>query len=175
MPEATTEIAVREPADRSTAVKSGQRRHRNIDRAARELNMLSVSSLNFQNFADVGEFVRQIGLVKYGSGRLLGSAQMIAESAVACAALSKKEGLDDESRRGYLELQLRFLKALDQNVALQLEINKASEADREKKSAGGQAKPFLPGATVSPIQINISPSGATITETKEIPCKASST
>lgn len=158
-----TQIQVR-AAGRMRRIGNGR-----LDRAARELNMLSVSSAKLKNVATVGAFIKQIGLLKYGNGRLLGSAQLIAQGAQACSELALREGLSDEVRQGYLELQLRFVKALDDNVALQLEVNK-TDGRPEGASDIPQGKSFLPGAQVAPIQINVH--GGSV-ETKEQPCKTS--
>lgn len=149
MPEATTQIQVQEPIGKVKRI-SGPR----LDRAARELNLLSVSSRGLHNVATIGQFLDQVGLLRYGNGRLLGSSQMIYEAAHACAAQAKREGISDEVRQAYLDLQLRFLKAIDENVALQLELNKVAEA-RSSNPHIPQGKPFLPGAQISPIQINV--------------------
>lgn len=163
MTEATTEIEIREPATKVRKVSKAR-----LDTAARELKLLSISSTRLSSVATIGQFLDELGVLKYGNGRLLGSAQAMAEGAFYCAKMARKKNLDDETRQGYLELQLRFVKALDENVVMQLKVNKASETVGGMNLA--QAKSFLPGASISPVQINISPN-ATVTETKEQPCK----
>jgi len=154
MPEATTEIEVREPTGRVRRISDGR-----LNRAARELNLLNISARGLHSVATIGQFLDQVGLLRYGNGRLLGSSQMIYEAAIACAAQANKEGISDEVRQGYLELQLRFIKAIDENVALQLELNKVAET-RSAHPNMPQGKPFLPGAQISPIQINVVQSGS---------------
>ena len=163
MPE-NTQIALTEPAG-ARRVSDGRR-----NRAARELNILTVSSKKLRNISTIGQFINEMGLLKYGNGRLLGSAQLMAQGAQACAEMALKDGLDENVRQGYMELQLRFLKALDENVALQLEVNKAAK-ENSRNGSSSQSKSFLPGAQISPIQINISPSG-TVVETKEKTCNS---
>jgi len=167
MPEATTEIEVREPTGKVRRVRpiSNSR----LDRAARELNLLNISSRGLHNVATIGQFLDQVGLLRYGNGRLLGSAQMIYEAANACAAQANREGISDEVRQAYLDLQLRFVKAIDENVALQLELNKVAET-RSANPRIPQGKPFLPGAQISPIQINIGTADKTVNAEEE-PCR----
>ena len=166
------EIEVREP---SRVVK--RITDKRIDRAARELNLLNVSSKGLKNIATIGQFLNEIGLLQYGNGRLLGSAQMIAEGALACKEQALKDGIADEVRQAYLDLQLRFAKALDENVALQLEVNKVA-AEKAANPSMPPGKPFLPGSQISPIQINggtvqINAPGAQAKV--EEPCKTSPT
>jgi len=62
---------------------------------------------------------------------------------------------------------------LDRNVQLHLELTNApaSEGNRGNSPPPMPSKPFLPGAPISPIQINISAAQATVTEKKvEEPC-----
>ena len=85
--------------------------------------------------------------------------------------LLDRDGISDEVRQGYLELQLRFIKAIDENVALQLELNKVAET-RSAHPNMPQGKPFLPGAQISPIQINVH--GGTVEKSvnaEEEPCR----
>ncbi len=164
MPEANTAIEVLEPR----RVKA-----RRLDAAARELNLLNISSRRLINVATVGQFVKEVGLLKYGNGRLLGSAQAMQEGAHYAAQMARREGIAEEVRQAYLDLELRFLKALDENLVMQLDVNKRDVESFSAASSMPQGKPFLPGAQISPIQINISP-GATATvseEAKEQPCK----
>ena len=79
---------------------------------------------------------------------------MIAEGALACKEQALKDGIADEVRQAYLDLQLRFAKALDENVALQLEVNKVA-AEKAANPSMPPGKPFLPGSQISPIQINL--------------------
>lgn len=168
MPE-DTQIQVREPAAKARKISRA-----NLDKAARELNMLTVSSKRLVSVATIGQFISELGLMRYGNGRLLGSAQLMAQGAESCAEMAAKDGLDEEVRRGYLDLQLRFLKALDDNVALQLELNKVAER-KSADAAMPQGKSFLPGAQIAPIQVNVHANSATITEsTKEAPCPSQS-
>ncbi len=162
--EATTEIVVRKPQT------NGHVTLKALNRAARELNLISVSAKRLNSFATIGQFLTEIGIIKYGNGRLLGSAALLQESAFKCAEMAARDDIAADVRRLYLDLQLRFIKALDQNIALQLEVNKAAE-QADKAGMMSSAKPFLPGAQVSPIQINIG-SGVTVTEKKvEESCK----
>lgn len=171
MPEAITESKLMERLNHSNAIKRGLVSESTLNRAARELNMITLSSRKLANVATMGQFVNELGLIRYGNGRLLGSAQMIAQGAQACAEMSLKDGLTEEQRQGYMDLQLRFIKALDENVAMQLEINKTAETNGASQSMP-QGKSFLPGAQVSPIQILIT--GGTVSEKKvEESCKTS--
>jgi hypothetical protein len=171
MPETITagrEIEVTDPSGKPAKFKPVS--NARLDRAARELNLLKVSARGLSNVAAIGQFLDQIGILRYGSGKLLATAEMAAEAASRCADLAARENIDEETKRGYLELQLRFLRSLDDNVALQVELSGATAG----KSAGPAAlpsKPFLPGAQISPIQINVT--GGTVTEKKvevEQPC-----
>ncbi len=169
MAQAITEIEVVEPAGRVKPFSPRQVSKGRLDRAARELNLLGVSSRGLTNVATIGQFIGELGLLKYGNGRLLGSAQMLTEAALVCADMAKKEGLDEESRRGYLELQLRFLKALDANFQRQFDVNRKAE-ESAASSVAPAGKSFLPGERISPIQINVS--AGVIPEVKEpTPCK----
>jgi hypothetical protein len=159
MPEANTAIEVLEPR----RVKA-----RRLDAAARELNLLNISSRRLINVATVGQFVKEIGLLKYGNGRLIGSAQAMQEGAIYAAQMARREGISEEIRQTYLDLELRFLKALDENLVMQLDVNKRDVESSAAASALPQGKPFLPGAQISPIQINISGNAV---EAKEQPCK----
>ena len=166
MPEATTQIEVREPTGKVRRISDGR-----LNRAARELNLLNVSARGLHSVATIGQFLDQVGLLRYGNGRLLGSSQMIYEAAIACAAQANRDGIADEVRQGYLDLQLRFVKALDENVALQIELNKVAET-RSANPNMPQGKPFLPGAQISPIQILVQ--GGTVEKTanaEEEPCR----
>jgi len=162
MPEATTTIAVREPSGRVKRISNGR-----LNKAARELNLLNISSRGLHNIATIGQFLDQVGLLRYGNGRLLGSSQMIYEAANACATQANRDGISDEVRQGYLDLQLRFIKAIDENVALQLELNKVAET-RSSNPHIPQGKPFLPGAQISPIQINVVQSATPTTDNKSV-------
>jgi len=161
------EIEVSEPSGKPAKPRPVS--NARLDRAAKELNLLKVSARGLSNVAAIGQFLDQIGIIRYGSGKLLGSAEMIYEAAARCAELANREGIDDETKQGYLELQLRFLRAIDQNVALQVELSGATAA-KLPGPAALPSKPFLPGAQISPIQINVT--GGTVTEKKvEEPCK----
>ena len=171
MPDATTQIAVQEPAEHP------ERRFRPIsdrrlDAAARELNLLNISAKRLVNVATVGRFVREIGLLQYGNGRLIGSAVAMQEGVLLCGELARRDG-PDEVRQAYLELQLRFLKALDENMVMQIEANKHARKPAAEASSMPQGKPFLPGAQISPIQINVH--GGTVEQPREQPCKTSPT
>jgi hypothetical protein len=155
MPDAITtgrEIEITDPSGKPAKFKpiSSAR----LDRAARELNLLKVSARGLSNVAAIGQFLDQIGMLRYGTGKLLGSAEMVCEAATRCADLAAKEGLDDETKQGYLELQLRFLRALDENVALQIEIS-GQTAGKSAGPAALPSKPFLPGAQISPINLQV--------------------
>jgi hypothetical protein len=159
-----TEIEVSEPSGKP--VKPRPVSNARLDRAAKELNLLKVSARGLSNVAAIGQFLDQIGILRYGSGKLLTTAEMACVAANRCAELAGREDIDDETKRGYLELQLRFLKALDENVSLQVELSGATAA----KLPGPVAlpsKPFLPGAQISPIQINIGQPPAATPEIKE--------
>ncbi len=154
MPETTTEIARsanNEPAERRFKPITRSR----LDRAARELNLLNISSGRLINVATVGQFVKEIGLLKYGNGRLLGSAQAMQEGAFYAAQMARREGIAEEVRQTYLDLELRFLKALDENLVMQLDANRRGAESSAAASAMPEGKPFLPGAQISPIQINV--------------------
>jgi len=139
-----------------------------LNRAAKELNLLKVSARGLSNVAAIGQFLDQIGILKYGTGKLLGSAEMVCEAAARCAELAGRDDLDDETKQGYLELQLRFLGALDKNVSLQMEIS-GQTAGKQAGPVALPSKPFLPGAQISPINIQINANAA---EKKvEEPCK----
>ncbi len=136
-----------------------------LDRAARELNLLNISSKGLHNVATVGQFLTEIGLIRYGNGRLLGSAQAMQEGMLYCLELARNAELDHEVRQKYLDLGIRFRNALDENVALQMDVNKVQA--KETNGAVSGAKSFLPGAQIQPIQINLSGGAtATITEKK---------
>ena len=172
MPEAITagrEIEISQPTG---VLKRKPVTNNRLDRAARELNLLKVNARGLLNIATIGRFIDQLGVLNYGTGKLLGSAEMISEAATRCAALAEREDLDDEIRQGYLQLQLRFVKALDENLAMQLEVNHVVQNRAAAPSQALPSKPFLPGAQISPIQINVG-AGATIQTTKEEPCKTS--
>jgi len=144
-----------------------------LDRAARELNLIRVDAKNLLNIATVGRFLDQVGMLHYGNGRMLASAAMISDAAERCALLASSPDMPDEIRQGYLGLQLKFIEALDRNVELQIEVNNApiNEGGRGSAPPPMPSKPFLPGAPISPIQINISAAQATVTEKKvEEPC-----
>ncbi len=168
MPEAITasrEIEISEP---SGIVKPRKITASRLDRAAKELNLLKVSAAGLLNIATIGKFLDQIGILQYGNGRLLGSAEMISEAAARCAKLANSQILDDETRQGYLDLQLRFVAALDRNIELQIEVNNAASTKAATPTAL-PSKPFLPGAQISPINIQIN---ANAVEKKvEEPCK----
>lgn len=163
-----TQVQVMEPARKKK--RAPQISRSRMDKAARELNMICASARGLESIGTMGQFIGELGLMKYGNGRLLGSAALMARSAQRCADMAEKEGVPDEARQAYLELQLRFLKALDANVALQLELNKVAERKAESADSG-QTKSFLPGAQIAPIQVNVHATTATITESsKEDPC-----
>lgn len=147
-----------------------------LDKAAAELNLIRVNAAGLTNIATVGRFLDQVGMLNYGNGRLLSSAAMIADSAERCGQLAQNEQLDHQIRQGYLKLQLAFIEALDKNVELHLNLTNApvNESVRGNAPPPMPSKPFLPGANISPIQINISAGAATVTEQKEPPCKTSS-
>ena len=163
MPEA---IQVQERAPAKVKPISADR----LDKAAQELSLIKISAARLRSIKAVGTFLDELGLINVNNGRLLGTAQLITEGALHCAELAKKtkeEGMDDQTRQGYLALQLKFLQALDENVAIQLRINR--EVEVQEKKVGSQAKPFLPGATVSPIQINVV---GTVEQPKEKSCNS---
>lgn len=168
MPEANTAVEVVEPASSIRSARPISKLR--LDRAARELNLLSISSTRLLNIATIGQFVKEIGLLKYGHGRLVGSATAMQEGAMYAAQMARRDGVSDEIRQAYMELELRFLKALDDNLAMQLDVNR--KVDGTSGSAASdlpQGKPFLPGAQISPIQINVH--GGTVETPKEEPCK----
>jgi hypothetical protein len=137
-----------------------------LNRAARELNLLKVSARGLSNVAAIGQFLDQIGILRYGTGKLLGSAEMVCEAAARCAELAGRDDLDDETKQGYLDLQLRFLSALDKNVELQMEIS-GQTAGKQAGPAALPSKPFLPGAQISPINIQINAQSVEKKELKE--------
>jgi hypothetical protein len=96
---------------------------------------------------------------------------MISQAATRCAQLAEKEGIEETTRQGYLDLQLRFVRALDENIQLQMEVSGAAKSKSMNQTAPA-SKPFLPGAQISPIQILVQ--GGNVTEKKvEEPCKTS--
>jgi len=145
-----------------------------LDRAARELNLIRVDAKNLLNIATVGRFLDQVGMLHYGNGRMLASAAMISDAAERCALLASSPDMPDDIRQGYLSLQLKFIEALDRNVELHLTLTNApaNEGGRGSSPPPMPSKPFLPGAPISPIQVNVNlgPSGTATVEAKEIPC-----
>lgn len=164
-----------EISESSGNVKRRPVTNRALNRAAKELNLVQVKASGLLGISTIGRFLDQLGMLHYGNGRLLASAEMITEAARLCAEFAVVPNLDHETRQGYLELQLRFIQALDANIASQLELNNAS-AFRPASSPSGPnlpAKSFLPGAQLSPIQINVN-TGTTTAEKKEEPCPSQS-
>lgn len=145
------ELEVSEP---SGVVKRRKVTSNALDKAAMELNLISVSARGLLNVATIGRFLDQVGILQYGTGKLLASSEMISQAAARCAALAEKEGLPEEVRQGYIELQLRFVKAMDENIQLQMDVNNAA-ATKSAAPTAMPAKPFLVGAQVSPINIQI--------------------
>lgn len=133
-----------------------------LDRAARELNLISVSAKGLLNVATIGRFLDQVGILQYGTGKLLASSEMISQAASRCAALADRSDIDEEIRQGYLDLQLRFVKAMDENIQLQMDVNNVA-ATKTAAPTAMPAKPFLVGAQVSPIQLTINTAAAVVT------------
>jgi len=163
------EIEVSEPSGvvkRKRQVSPGR-----LDRAARELNLISINARGMRNFGIIGRFLDQIGVIDYGNGKLVSSAECLEEGVKQCTALAEREAMDDELRATFLELKLRFVRALNDNVQQLVELNGYGHAERSQGPQAMPAKPFLPGARISPINIQIN---ATAAETKaEEPCKTS--
>jgi hypothetical protein len=145
------EIEVSEPSGK---VKLRRVTPHRLDRAARELGLLTISAKGLMNTAAIGRFLDQVGILSYGAGKLAATAEAISAAAAQCAVLAQEAGLDHESRQGYLELQLRFTEALDRNMELQVQLSGASTV-KAAQNTGPAYKPFLPGAQLTPVQINI--------------------
>lgn len=158
------EIEVSEP---SGVVKRRKVTADALDKAAKELNLISVSAKGLLGISTIGRFLDQVGILHYGTGKLLMNAEMISQAAARCAALADRSDIDEEIRQGYLDLQLRFVKAMDENIQLQMDVNNVEQTNKNSPQAM-PAKPFLVGAQVSPINIQINAPGVT---TKEEPCK----
>ena len=179
--EPATEIEIAEPAGRVNHLKRkrGGVSPKRLDRAARELNLIRVDARGLLNISTVGRFLDQVGMLHYGNGRMLASAAMIADAAERCGKLAALDTIGDEVRQGYLTLQLKFIQALDENVELHLQLNNAPAGESRRGNAPPPmpSKPFLPGAAISPInlQVNVNGQTATVTEKKvEEPCPSSS-
>lgn len=124
-----------------------------LDEALAELNLLSISSEKLKSFSTIGRFLDQIGIVQYGNGRLVGTAEAMAGAMRACADVVAEAGNDNETKERFIMLQLRLAKALDANVALINEVNETGAT--RKPQPEQQNKPFAVGGIVSPIQINV--------------------
>lgn len=160
-----------EISESSGNVKRKPVTNRALNRAAKELNLIQVKASGLLGISTIGRFLDQLGMLHYGNGRLLASAEMITEAARLCAEFAVVTNIDHETRQGYLDLQLRFIQALDANIASQLELNNASAFRPASPNGAGPnlpAKSFLPGAQLSPIQINVNT--GTTAEKKEEPC-----
>lgn len=124
-----------------------------LDAALKELNLLSISSEKLRAHSVVGRFLDQIGIVQYGNGRLVGTAQAMAVGLEACADVVAKAGADNDLKERFILLQIRLAKALDSNIELQNKITDQGPA--RKPQAEQQNKPFAVGAIATPVQINI--------------------
>jgi len=148
----TTEIEVVQP----TGIIARPRRitpHR-LDRAAKELNLISVNAKGLRGIGAIGRFLDQIGILDYGNGRLIATAEAIALGIRRCSELANGDGVDEDARARFLELQLRFCQALDHNVALMVELNQQEKA-QTAAAAQPAHKPFLPGAQVPSISLQV--------------------
>lgn len=124
-----------------------------LDAALAELNLLSISSEKLRSFGTIGRFLDQIGIVQYGNGRLVGTAQAMAVGLEACAEVVSKAGADNDLKERFILLQIRLAKALDANIEL---LNKiGDQGPARKPQAEQQNKPFAVGGIATPIQINV--------------------
>lgn len=155
MPESITagrEIEISQPSGvvkRKPKIGAGR-----LDRAARELGMITVSSAKMRNLSVVGRFLDQVGILELSNGKLLGNAESLERGALRCELLANDDRLPAELRATFLELKLRFIRATNDNIQQMVELNGISQAKRNEPQATA-TKPFLVGAQVSPIQINI--------------------
>ena len=157
------EIEVSEP---SGIVKRKRVGNSQLDRAARELGMISLSSRGMKNFGVVGRFLDQVGIIDYGNGKLIATSEALDEGIKKCAALAANVTMTVELRATFLELQLRFIKAQSGNVQQMAELNEAKQSGDVPRPM--PTKPFLPGAQISPInlQVNVGGQPVTVTEKK---------
>lgn len=140
-------------AARPKKTQVGRVSNQKLDQALSELDLLSISSEKLRGFSTVGRFLDQIGIVQYGNGRMVGTAEAMSAGIKACAEVVSNAGTDNETKERFLILQIRFARALDANIAL---LNKITDSGTPKKpQAEQQNKPFAIGGVVSPIQINV--------------------
>lgn len=124
-----------------------------LDEALKELDLLSISSEKLRGFSAIGRFLDQIGIVQYGNGRLVGTAEAMSSAIKTCADVVSDDKADNDTKERFMLLQIRLARALDSNIAL---MNKISDQGSVKKpQAEQQNKPFAVGGIVSPIQINV--------------------
>lgn len=144
----STDIEVVEPKGK---VKRGRVTDHALDKAARELNMLTVSAKGLRGFTVIGRFLEQLGVVNYGNGRLVATAEAIANAQKVCADLAARENLPAQMREQFLELQLRLAERMDENIALMVKVNEAPAVESAKLPQ--QVKPFALNSVVPPLAI----------------------
>lgn len=136
-----------------------------LDAALADLNLLSISSKQLNGFSVIGRFLDQIGIVQYGNGRLVGTAEAMAVAMRTCADVVANAGNDSDLKERFITLQIRLAKALDANAVM---IGQMSETDRDAKPRTEQQnKPFAVQSIVTPIQINVQ-ANPVVTDPKDV-------
>lgn len=144
------EIEISEP---SGVVKRRKVTPHALDTAAKELGLITVNARGMRNTGIVGRFLDQVGVIEYGQGRLIGSAEALEAGINRCAALADSEKVNDELKATFLELKLRFARALNDSVSQLVDLGGTTKAQNAPSAPA--SKPFLVGAQVSPINIQI--------------------
>lgn len=150
------ELDVVEPASagsRRKARKPSRISDHKLDKALKDLDLLSVSSQKLRGFSTIGRFLDQIGIVEYGNGRLVGTAEAMETAIRACADVVANAGDDHDRKDRFITLQIRLARAVDNNIAL---LNKISDTGPAKKPQPEQQnKPFAVQGVITPIQITL--------------------
>lgn len=132
-----------------------------LNKAVKELNMIAIDGRGLRNYSIVGRFLDQIGLVHYGAGRLIGTADAIDRAIKMCAnVLEANPTMSTESKERFLTLQLALCKALDNHVEVLAKLNKSEQATKSEQGPKTAVKAFTVGAQIQPIQINVAAGGA---------------
>lgn len=124
-----------------------------LDAALADLNLLSISSEKLKGFSIVGRFLDQIGIVQYGNGRLVGTAEAMAVAMKACAEVVSNAGNDSDLKERFIMLQIRLAKALDANAVMIGQMNETTQSSKPQTEQ--QNKPFAVQSIVTPIQITV--------------------
>lgn len=168
---ATEEIQIIESTAQNAKMRvrrAGNVTTQKLNKAAKELSMVTVNAQGLRNYSLIGRFVDQIGLVHYGAGRLVGTADAIDRAIKLCSnVLEANPTMSTESKERFLTLQLALCKALDNHVEVLAKLNKSEQTGKNEQAPKTAVKAFATGSVVSPIQLNINTTGAVTVEKEQ--------